>query len=227
MKYKSSLSMKRIVISLIIFALIPAVRAGIFRITGNDTIAFTFAVNLAGTCLIVYDWNLFGIHYNRAKSAIFDTAVYTLIGTVLIGGLTMFGRRFLMAYIPLPDPVTVHTYMFALPPIILAYSFVLGTVINISFKCLTVLDKPGFRFVKMDIRDRELLIILASGFLFGLCYTAAFAPLQDMNLLIRTYLYNVLLVSSMSYLYNQSNSFIPGILSFTAIMLVLQIITLF
>ena len=218
MKYKSSLSMKRIVISLIIFALIPAVRAGIFRITGNDTIAFTFAVNLAGTCLIVYDWNLFGIHYNRAKSAIFDTAVYTLIGTVLIGGLTMFGRRFLMAYIPLPDPVTVHTYMFALPPIILAYSFVLGTVINISFKCLTD---------HMDIRDRELLIILASGFLFGLCYTAAFAPLQDMNLLIRTYLYNVLLVSSMSYLYNQSNSFIPGILSFTAIMLVLQIITLF
>ncbi len=213
MKYRSSLSMKRIIISLLIFALIPAVRAGIFRLTDNDTIAFTFAVNLAGTSLVIYDWNLFGIHYNRAKNSVADTLIYTLVGCVLIGGLTFFSQRFLKAYIPLPDAATLGAYGFAMPPIILAYSFVLGIVINISFKCLTD---------HMDIRDRELLIILASGFLFGLCYTAAFTPLGDLNLLIRTYLYNVLLISFMSYLYNQSNSFIPGILSFTAVMLVLQ-----
>ena len=91
-------------------------------------------------------------------------------------------------------------------------------IVNISFKCLTD---------HLDIRDREALIILASGFLFGILYTVVFVPFGDLGLLVRTYLYNVLLICTMSYLYNQSHSFIPGIISFTIIMLVLQYITIF
>ncbi len=218
MKYQSSLSVKRIVISLLIFAMIPAVDYAVFRLTGSRTISRTFALSLSGWALLIYDWNLFGIHYNRAKAAPADTVIYTLVGCVLIGALTWVNQAFLQAYIPLPERPDVHAYLFASPIILIAHSFTLGLVINISFKCLTD---------HMDIRDREALIILASGFLFGFCYTAAFAPLGDFNLLIRTYLYNVLLISILSYLYNQSNSFIPGLLSFTFVMLILQYFVLF
>ena len=40
----------------------------------------------------------------------------------------------------------------------------------------------------------------------------------DIPLLVRTYLYNVVLVSILSYLYNQSTSFIPGVLAFGFVM---------
>ncbi len=218
MKYKSSLSMKRIIISLLIYAAIPFVCRALTGLIGNETAAMTLTLNLAGLTLIVYDWNLFGIHYNRAKDNPGDTVIYTLIGIVLIGLLTWISRRFLHAFIPLPDPATVRAYLFALPPILCAYSLTLGLIINISFKCLTD---------HLDIRDREALIILASGFMFGMLYTAAFCPLADFPLIVRTYLYNVLLICIMSYLYNQSSSFIPGILSFTAVMLALQYLTIY
>jgi len=38
------------------------------------------AMNIGISLLIMYDWNLFGIHYNRSKANLFDTLLFTLIG---------------------------------------------------------------------------------------------------------------------------------------------------
>jgi hypothetical protein len=79
----------------------------------------------------------------------------------------------------------------------------------------------------MNIQNRELIVILVSGFLFGLIYTIAFLSTFTLDLFIRTYLYNVVLIAILSYLYNQSHSFIPGILSFGIIMIIVQLYQLF
>ena len=210
----SRLSIKRIVISLLILVGIPFIEKFVESFTGNETIAFTFAFTLAGWILIIYDWNLFGIHYNRCKEHVGDTILYTLIGFILIGGWAFFNRSFLQGKMLLPDKDTLSKYFFAFPVILLAYSYIQAFIVNICFKCLTD---------HLDIREKELLIILVSGFSFGLVYTLLFTPFET-TLLIQTYLYNVILVCILSYLYNQSSSFIPGILAMGTVYLILSIL---
>lgn len=210
----SRLSIKRILISLFIFAMIPVIRSILNPFVKNETIAYTFAFTFAGWFLIIYDWNLFGIHYNRCKNKLGDTALFTVIGILLIGCWAFFNRSFLKGNMILADSETIHQYYFAFPVIYLAFSYIQAFVINISFKCLTD---------HLDIREKELLIILVSGFSFGLLYTLLFTPLE-FNLLVRTYLYNVILTCILSYLYNQSSSFIPGILAMGTIYLIFMIL---
>ena len=199
----SRLSAKRIIISLIVFALIPLIAYFLNMVVNNETISYTFALTFAGWFLIIFDWNLFGIHYNRCKENPGDTILYSIIGLFLIGGWVFINMRFLQGTMLLPDRETIMHYFFASPCIIAAFSYIQAFLVNISFKCLTD---------RFDIRDKELLIILASGFLFGLFFTLLFTEFE-IALLIRTYLYNVILVMILSYLYNQSSSFIPGILA--------------
>ncbi|MCH4207784.1 MAG: hypothetical protein LKF50_05700 [Solobacterium sp.] len=217
-EYKSSLSTKRIVISLLIFFLIPIVKTITNQFVHNDTISYTMALNLAGALLIIYDWNLFGIHYNRSKKHLADTMIYMLIGMAVIGLWVYVDLKFLQADILISDPASTKAYLFGSPAIMLAFSFIQGAIINISFKCVTD---------RMNIQNRELIVILVSGFLFGLIYTIAFLSTFTLDLFIRTYLYNVVLIAILSYLYNQSHSFIPGILSFGIIMIIVQLYQLF
>lgn len=200
----TNLSIKRVLTSLLIFFLIPAIAYALNRMIHNQTIAYTFAFNLVGFVLVVYDWNLFGIHYNRSKESLGDAFLYTIIGIVLIGAWYYFNRTFLNGYILMPDDDTIHRYFFASPTIYLAFSYIQAIIVNICFKCATD---------HFDIRTKELIAIIASGFLFGLLYTLAFLPPIELSLLIRTFFYNVILITILSYLYNQSSSFLPGILA--------------
>lgn len=184
-------------------------------LTKDKTIAYTFALNLVATLLLMYDWNLFGIHYNRMKEHPHDFILYTILGLILFGGWLTFNQRFLNGFALEPDRTIMQRYAFALPAIAIAFSFSQSLIINIGFKCLTD---------HFDIREKELLIILASGFLFGLFYTVVFLETFTLDYFVRTYLYNVILVSFLSYLYNQSSSFLPGLLSLGLVMLVLQFI---
>jgi hypothetical protein len=206
------------VISLLIFFLIPIVKTITNQFVHNDTISYTMALNLAGALLIIYDWNLFGIHYNRSKKHLADTMIYMLIGMAVIGLWVYVDLKFLQADILISDPASTKAYLFGSPAIMLAFSFIQGAIINISFKCVTD---------RMNIQNRELIVILVSGFLFGLIYTIAFLSTFTLDLFIRTYLYNVVLIAILSYLYNQSHSFIPGILSFGIIMIIVQLYQLF
>ncbi|MBR2825419.1 MAG: hypothetical protein IKE51_04080 [Solobacterium sp.] len=210
----SRLSMKRIIISLLIFALIPVVARLLNRIVDNETISLTFSLTLAGWILIMYDWNLFGIHYNRCKENLGDTILYSIVGVILIGGWVFLNVRFLQGTMLLPDRETIHRYFFASPAIIAAFTYIQAFLVNIAFKCLTD---------RFDIREKELLIILASGFLFGLVFTLLFTEFE-IALLIRTYLYNTILVMILSYLYNQSSSFIPGIIAMGTVYLIVILI---
>ncbi len=211
----SSLSMKRIIISLIIFALIPVCAHVLNLFIHEEDLSMMVSMNVLTSVLIIYDWNLVGIHYNRAKNNIPDTILFFVIGLVLIRLWTWFGMSFLQVRPLLPAAETAVKYPYAVPSLLIAFSYIQAAMVNISFKCITD---------HLDVRSREIQAILISGILFGLVYTIAFTSLPlSMNSLFRTYLYNLVLVAILSYLYNQSNSFIPGILSMGTIYLLLML----
>ena len=213
----TAMSVKRIVISLLLFFLIPVIRHLLGSWIDNDTLALMFALNFCVWLLITYDWELFGLHWLRTKQNPGDTMLYTVIGSAVIFLWTWFSNKFLHNYLVMPDPSTVHSYYIALPAILIAFSFSLSALVNIEFKCLT----DHFK-----IHAREATMILLSGFLFGLIFTFCFCPLQ-LSLFIPTYLYNVILISILSYLYNQTHSFIPGILAMGIVFLIWQILIIF
>lgn len=215
-KTKSTLSTKRILITLLIIFLIPAVERILNIWVQNETLSYTFAFNAAGSALIFYDWNLFGVHYNRSKSNLPVTIIYSIIGILGLLGWVWVGQNFLKAHLLLPDPETIAAYPFAEPAVLIAYSFMQAAVVNIGFKCATD---------HLSIRTREVLVILISGLLFGGIYTLLFTPLQTV-LWITTYLYNVIMIMFLSYLYNQSSSFMPGIISLGTVMLITEILML-
>lgn len=216
MRTNSSLSTKRIVLTLCLFSLTPLIRITLSRITGNETIASTMAFNLVCWAMIIYDWNLFALHWNRFKSSLGDGILYTVVGLLLIGCWTTFSTGFLQASIPYPDKTTLLRYSFAMIPMLIAFSFCQAVIINICFKCLTD---------HIDVRGREIILILLSGFLFGTVYTVSLLPM-GIALFMVTLLYHIVLVAILSYLYNQSNSFMPGIFSLSLIMAALSLLQL-
>ena len=215
MIYSSRLSIKRIILSLTIFCIIPLLASLINLLIKNHTLSYMFSLNICGSTLIMYDWNLFGIHYNRFKNNLGDSNLYTIVGIVLFAILLFINQSVLHANILLPDSNSLKAYSFGIPAIIIAFSYMDAIIINISFKCLTD---------HMKIRSNELLIILTSGLLFGLFYTLVFSFYFNFGFnimsFINQYIYNVIITCICSYLYNQSNSFLPGIISLGTVYLV-------
>ena len=210
--YISRLSNKRIILSMLMIFLLRPLAMLVEHLIQDTTIAWMFALNVMGGLLIMYDWNLFGIHYNRAKANKGDFLIYGALGLFLIGGWMMINIRWIHGSIPLPDRVVMKDDLFALPAILAAYSFLQSSIVNIGFKCLTD---------HLKVRSNELQIILLSGILFGTVYTLIFLP--QLSVLLPTLLYNVVLVWILSYLYNQSNSFMPGLSAMTIIYFLLQL----
>jgi len=204
----STLSTKRILISLLLIISIPAVTYGVNLFADQFNLSEAFAFNLAGCLLIFYDWNLFGTHYNRSKYNIKTFFIYFLIGIALIGLWLQAGIHFLQTGPVLPEGTSLIRFGYGRPMMMIAYSFLQAVVISIGFKVLTD---------HMDVRHRELQSILLSGFLFGLLYTLLFSFPFELTAFVRSLLYNVVLTAILSYLYNQSRSFMPGLTAFTVI----------
>ncbi len=208
MIYSSRLSIKRIILSLAIFCITPGIAWVVNMLINNQTLAYMFSLNLCGTILIIYDWNLFGIHYNRSKSNMNNAIFYSIVGIILFSLLLALNKFIFHLNLLEPDISTTKSYIFALPAILIAYSFMHSILINIGFKCLTD---------HMRIHSKELLIILVSGALFGLIYTVVFSFYLNIGFnfinLISHYLFNAITVCICSYLYNQSGSFFPSMIS--------------
>ena len=213
---RSTLSMKRILISLLLIVMIPATAYLLNMFVEFYELAMMFGLSVVGSLLIVYDWNLFAIHYNRAKKAVGDTFLYTLIGSILIGGWTWVALNLLHCSPMIPSGITLIRNGYARPGMYIAYSFMLASVVNIGFKCLTD---------HLDVRTREIQAILISAIAGGLFFTVIFITGFDPLLWIRNYLYNMILIAILSYLYNQSSSFMPGLISMSLIHLGFMVIS--
>jgi hypothetical protein len=210
----STMSTKRILISLLIFLLIPACAHLLDLKINQYAISLMFSMNIGTSALIIYDWNLFGIHYNRSKQNIMDTILFTVFGSILILIWVYVGSSMLKANIILPGNSDLIEYGYARPGMLIAFSFMEAVSVSISFKCFTD---------HFDVRGKELQSILLSGLLFGLVFTLMFLPAWNTGLFFRTYFYNMILIAFLSYLYNQSHTIFPGILAMTIIYLAVMV----
>lgn len=209
-KTVSSLSLKRMVISLVVLCLLPGIERLVLTPARDTTLALAFTLNLIGCILIIYDWELVGVHYNRAKKKPSRCIAWTIVGIVLIGFWMFIAMHFLHASPVFPEKETMSNSLSITIAAIPAFSFVQACIVNLSFKCLTD---------HISVRQKEELVILLSGFLFGTLYTVLFLPMS-IEVFLPLLLYNILLVCILSYLYNQSGNLVPGTMAMTVCYLI-------
>ena len=67
-------------------------------------------------------------------------------------------------------------------------------------------------------------IILFTGIMAGIAMTFLFIPSLNPLILLTTLLYNVVLMTMLSYFYNQTGSFIPGAMGFAFVNLTIMLV---
>lgn len=204
----STLSIKRILISFAIFITIPLTAHLVNIFINQYAIALMFSMNIGGAALIIYDWNLFGIHYNRAKYNLMNTIIFTVIGAILIMVWLYIGSNILKANIVIPGTTDLIQYGYARPGMFIAFSFIEATAASLTFKCMTD---------HVAIHGKNILYIFISCVIFSALFTILFLSSMDVSLFFRTWLYNFILTILLSYLYNQSHTIFPGILAMSLV----------
>lgn len=205
LKTNSTLSIKRITITILVFCAIPALAHLVNIALTQYDISLMFSLNLGATILIMYDWNLFGIHYNRAKYNIQDTILYSIVAFICISIWTYISTNYLRCIVIIPDSVALTRYGYARIGMFIAYSFCEASALCIVEKCATD---------HLKVSHHEIQVILSSGILIGALTTILFLPSFNILTILTTLLYNVVLCTILSYLYNQSHTFIPGLIGF-------------
>lgn len=214
-KIDSSLSTKRVLISLFLFACIPLGARILNLFLDQYDISLMVSMNIFGSSLIFYDWNLFGLHYNRAKYNLDDTLLYCVIAYVILLIWTIFAIDNLHCRIIVPSSDKLTKYGYARIGMLIAYSFMESTSVSIAVKCATD---------RLKISHNELQIILFTGLSAGLALTLLFIPSLNPLTMLTTLLYNVIVMIFLSYFYNQTGSFIPGAMGFALVNLTIMIL---
>ena len=212
-KELTTLPLKRVLISLLLF-LLCALSWRIFDVFIKEVyISKMISINLFGSILIIYNWPLIELHHERIKDNN-DKYLFFVLNLSFIGILTFISKRIFQAEILIPEDIILISYGYARPGMYFAFSLIKAFLINISFKCLTD---------HLDIKQKELQVILVSSLVFGLVLTLAFTPL-NISILSRTYLYNILLIAFLSYSYNQTSSLLPGTIALAIVHLLFMFI---
>ncbi|MCI5772988.1 MAG: hypothetical protein MR210_00310 [Erysipelotrichaceae bacterium] len=214
---KSTLTLKRIIITIALFALIPILFPFLNQILDSKTITYTVLVNVIGCIVFIYDYDLLALHYNRVKKNAKESLIYFLVGLVFYSVLFFINEYFLHGYLPHVNPHYVKSYIFGAPFMYLAYTYTFAILTSICYKSLTD---------HLSIKDKEFVVILFSGLLFGLLYTVAFVPFSK-DMWIASYILISIQVGYLSYSYNQTTSFLPGAIAMGTVLLAYNLMLLF
>ena len=211
---KTTLTYKRIILSMIIFFIIPLLFPVLNYFLNDETITYTCLINVFTAILMIYDYNLVALHYNRIKKNFKECLLYDLVGIIIFALIFVFNHFLLHGSFLTIDPHIFKKYYGGAILMLFAYCLMLPIAMSICYKCLTD---------RLNIKSQELMVILFSGLFFGLLFTIAFVP-YDINLWIRSYILNALITSVLSYIYNHSTSFLVSALSLATVLLVYNLI---
>ncbi|MBR3311285.1 MAG: hypothetical protein IKG15_05580 [Solobacterium sp.] len=209
----SSLSLKRIIISVLLMFMIPVSSHFLNIYLRQEYLSLACAMNIFCGILIIYDWNLFGIHYNRSKDNLFSTLIYTFIGAIGIYFWIWFCSEYMDVRLLIADETVFSSIPYAKPALLIAFSFMQSALFNIEFKCITD---------HIHLENHDLLMILLSGIITGIVFTAAFTSF-DLMIWIPAFTYYAVLACIIALLYNMSHSFIPGILAMGIVYLIIML----
>lgn len=213
----STLSIKHILITFCFFLIVPILTPFLNNVINNEAISYTFTLNLAGLLTLIYNWNLISLHARRLNEDKHEGLFFFGIGLIALTLLCISNQIFLRAFAPIIRPEQVQGFALFNIIFFLSYSFIFALIYVVTFKCVTD---------RLNLKNAELIVILLSGFIFSLVFMICYIPFNVLEWL-KGYLFYFLITTVISYLYNQTNSILPGMLSFGSALFIVNLLVYF
>lgn len=213
----TTLPYSRIILSVCYFLIVPVFSPLINMIIQNQLISYTFAVSLSGLLLMIQNWDLLAIHGNRFKDDYKEAIFFTIIGILIMSFLVWANTNYLNAFLPLIAKESLQAFSWFIAPILIINTFVFAMNYVIVFKCVTD---------RLKLKHAEAVVILLSGFIFALLFTVTYIPF-DMIAWLKGYLFYFVITIIISYLYNQTHSFLPGMFSLGFVLFLFNLLNYF
>ena len=197
---KTTISIPKILISLIVYFALPLSAAWLNQFVDSMTITYMMIYSATALILISLNWEVFSLHLHR---------LFTLICFIVII-LLQLAYHFIL----LPDntilerEILLH-YTFFIPAMVLAYSVCYAVSFTLAFKIFVD---------RIHLQVSESMTILISGFLFGFLCTVSLLP-STFDQFLRLFGYFFLTSTLASYAYNQTHSIIPMTLAYSLVLL--------
>ncbi len=207
---KTSISIFKIIVTLCAFASIPFIAQLVDLVVNNETLSFTATLHTVNFIIVMLNYNTVEIHVTRVKENFNDFLIFTLIGLVILFGLFYCNEQWFHAGILMPNFDNLVGYELFIPLIYLAYSYAFSSCFVFTFKCFTD---------RFQVKSNELVIILVSGFSYGLLVSLLMVALTSTSLALNFIFYFI--VSTLSaYTYNQSRSLIPMMIAYGTVLFI-------
>lgn len=200
MTNSTSLSMPRILLTLLVFASVHYAVDAVDIMIQNEVISYTLIIHSCTLILAILNMDVLELHTQRLKGKTSDTLLFTIVALILCAGINYIDTIWLHARMTSLNLTEVSSYSFFNLTFLLAYSFSWAISFVIAFKAIT----DHFK-----IRISEQWIILFSGVLFGAFTALVHSPAFTLEALGPRFIYFFLISIVSSYTYNQTNSILP------------------
>lgn len=183
----------------------------ISRLYNTDlTIFINFLLTGVGLFNIIFNWDLFALHYNRMKKNLADCTFFVFISIIIIGLLFFMNHTLIHAFVLKPSQEIIQNFKFLYIIFIVNYSFIFSFISLITFKC--VIDP----LTKMPVITRFML----SGLLFSLIFCISFVGFSPTQFLLSFVFYSFL-YAYFSYTYHQTRSVFPVMIAYAVVLFII------
>lgn len=213
----STLSIQHIIFTFCSFLIVPILTPLLNMVIHNEVITYTFTLNLAGLLILIRNWNLISLHAQRLKEEKHEAIFFFGIGLLLFTLLFIGNQLYLDAFAPIIKIQLIQSFSLFYLIFFTAFTYIFALIFVVTFKCVTD---------RLNLKNAEMVVILLSGFLFSLIFTICYIPFNLIEWL-KGYLFYFFVTSVISYLYNQTRSIIPGLLSLGTALLIVNMLVLF
>lgn len=206
---KTTIPFPKILISLVIYFVLPLSAVWLNRFVDSLTITYTLIYSATALILVIINWNVFSLHLQRFSQNIKDCLLFTLICLIAIIVLQLGYHYILQPGGMIVEREILLHYTFFIPAMVLAYSLCYAVSFTLAFKIFVD---------RIHLQVNESMTILISGFLFGFLCTAGLLP-STFDQFLRLFGYFFLTSTLASYAYNQTHSIIPMTLAYSLVLL--------
>lgn len=206
---KTTIPFPKILISLVIYFVLPLSAVWLNRFVDSLTITYTLIYSATALILVIINWNVFSLHLQRFSQNIKDCLLFTLICLIAIIVLQLGYHYILQPGGMIVEREILLHYTFFIPAMVLAYSLCYAVSFTLAFKIFVD---------RIHLQVNESMTILISGFLFGFLCTVGLLP-STFDQFLRLFGYFFLTSTLASYAYNQTHSIIPMTLAYSLVLL--------
>lgn len=206
---KTTIPFPKILISLVIYFVLPLSAVWLNRFVDSLTITYTLIYSATALILVSINWNVFSLHLQRFSQNIKDCLLFTLICLIALLVLQLGYHYILQPGGMIVEREILLHYTFFIPAMVLAYSLCYAVSFTLAFKIFVD---------RIHLQVNESMTILISGFLFGFLCTVGLLP-STFDQFLRLFGYFFLTSTLASYAYNQTHSIIPMTLAYSLVLL--------